>query len=121
MGPKTGPKGPKIGPKRLSEGWTERVRTKMRISASRLGESTIFESRMAPTRAPKSAQSGPKVGPEGQSDRRLDQCSRTFGQEARNPAQDGRPGLVQDVGTHRNSRNLLRRKVQTLSTHQYMD
>ena len=63
MGPKTTLTGPQIGPKRSSEGWTERVRTKMRKSASRLGGSMIFEGRTAPEMslnrpnlAPKSAQ-----------------------------------------------------------------
>ena len=60
MGPKTAPKGPKIGSKRPSERWTERVRTKMRKSASRQSGGMIFEGRTAPKMAPNRPDLAPK-------------------------------------------------------------
>ena len=81
-GPKTAPKGPKIGSRSRSEAWTARLRTKKRKSCSRLGGSTIFEGRPAPKRAPSRPDLGPKSAKKAH---RAEDSAKTVAQSADRP------------------------------------
>ena len=92
---KTAPQRPKIGSKRSSERWAERVRTKMQRSASRLDGSIFFDGRTAPKRAPNRPGLAPKSA---QKASRSEDSTRTVEQSVSRSevrprtADPGRPG-----------------------------